>query len=209
MVVNLEEENACLRRELEIAKAGWRTQARVRNKQLAASRARVRALEKAITECADTLDGFVEPLRVDGYDADQIQAFAATVRYLLGEPQAPGWNSEYILEKIAAATEIYGSFSIEWNEHRSGCSTVEEEIREWPDSYAFENAAERARSIAQNTMVRLQWYRRTSVSFYVFAAPDLASLFAWMNRFLDEERDAPPLLPNPRQITPPEGKNDA
>ena len=89
----------------------------------------------------------------------------------------------HVLDKIAALTEAGGSFTLDWNDHRAVHESVAQKI-DTNDYYDFENEAEIARAIEQNTIVVLQWYPRTSVSFMTYAAPDLESLFAWLEKDL-------------------------
>jgi hypothetical protein len=88
-----------------------------------------------------------------------------------------------VLSRIAYRTGPGGNFALHFNEHRLVYESVADTLRDHDDFFDFRNPEERRRAIDQNTMVYLQWYPVTPIGSVVLAAPDLESLWRW----IDEE----------------------
>ena len=91
--------------------------------------------------------------------------------------------------------------SLDWNDHRASHSSVVNELDcRQVSSDDFESPAEMQRAINLNTLVVLQWYRKSSVGFLFYAAPDLESLGAWLERLYPEEAKPRPPKPEPPKV---------
>ena len=127
------------------------------------------------------------------------------------DPCSAWWVPQMGVEDLVALTEKAGAFHIEYNPQTAYYMSVEDTLKEEPCHHEFENAEEKQRAIDQNTMVRLQWYRRTAVGFSVWCAPDFGSLMRWLyrecfpDRFNKEPKPAPrpPRAPEPYIGKPP------
>lgn len=84
-----------------------------------------------------------------------------------------------MLTYLAEKTEPAGSWSIEFNDHKSVYETTRQTIEDHEgrgNLMKFQSPAMRQKAIDTDSIYFLQWYNQTPVGFYCFAAPTLEDL---------------------------------
>jgi len=89
-----------------------------------------------------------------------------------------------VIKEIIKNTEEKGNFSIEWNPQRTNYETVKEYLEYNPDYLDFPSEEEKQKAIKENSLVFLQWYSRTPVSFKTYAASSFEALFEYIEKEL-------------------------
>lgn len=93
---------------------------------------------------------------------------------------------EEFFKYLAEHTEDLGSWSIEFNDHKSVYETASQVLARFDEHsdvgpfFGFESPEMKQKCIDTNTIYSLQWYNLTPVGFVTYAAPSLQDLAAWV-----------------------------
>lgn len=81
-----------------------------------------------------------------------------------------------LINHLMRYTSKDGSFSIEWNPHRTNYETIEQWSSRFLDELDWVSPEEKERAIREDSMFVLQWYPVSPIGFNYWAASSLEAI---------------------------------